>query len=214
MTKTDFDNNVISLDNKIAANETKNESIKNEFKKLNTFHSSYFIGKSHSEEVGKQNHLVFQPLNKYFKIIANKKYISAWQSKGLSDETVKPSATSDNSFTPLIDYLGKKRRAKFTGNCLKQTNISYNCWTIIKIHTVYELGVSSSHNNDPTLKNCLFGAVTLTKNADIDNYGYSGYGIWFDRRLSFSFPGGKLGQNVLMIGMSSSVHVDNNKKTF
>ena len=28
-----------------------------------------------------------------------------------------------------------------------------------------------------TLKNCLFGAVTLTKNADIDKYGYSGYGI-------------------------------------
>ena len=36
---------------------------------------------------------------------------------------------------------------------------------------------SSSHSNDPTLKNCLFGAFTLTKNADIDKYGYSGYGI-------------------------------------
>ena len=29
------------------------------------------------------------------------------------------------------------------------------------------VGASSSHNNDPTLNNCLFGAVTLTKNADI-----------------------------------------------
>ena len=28
---------------------------------------------------------------------------------------------------------------------------------------VYELGASGYHNNDPTLKNCLFGAVTLTK---------------------------------------------------
>ena len=66
------------------------------------------------------------------------------------------------------------------------------------------------------MKNCLFGAVTLTKNADIDNYGYSGYGIGFDRRLNFSFPGGRLGQNILIFGagMSSSVHVDNNKKTF
>ena len=35
---------------------------------------------------------------------------------------------------------------------------------------VYELGASSSHINDPTLKNCLFGAVTLTKNADIGKY--------------------------------------------
>ena len=42
-------------------------------------------------------------------------------------------------------------------------------------------------------KNCLFGAVTLTKNADIDNYGYSGYGIGFDRKESCSFPGGGFG---------------------
>ena len=35
-----------------------------------------------------------------------------------------------------------------------------------------------------------FGAVALTKKANIDKYGYSGYGIGFDRRSSFSFPGG------------------------
>ena len=61
----------------------------------------------------------------------------------------------------------------------------------------------------------MFGAVTLTKNADIDNYGYSGYGIGFDRKTSFSFPGCGFGQNVLIFGadmMSSSVHVNNKKK--
>ena len=47
---------------------------------------------------------------------------------------------------------------------------------------VYELGASSSSNSDPTIKNCLFGAVTLTKNADIYKYRYSGYGIRFDIR--------------------------------
>ena len=82
------------------------------------------------------------------------------------------------------------------------------------IYIVYELGASSSHNNDSTLKNCLFGAVTLTKNADIDKYGYSGYGIGFDRRSRFSFPGGGFGQNVLIFGvdMSSSAHIHNKKK--
>ena len=40
----------------------------------------------------------------------------------------------------------------------------------------------ASHFDDPTLKNCLFGAVTLTKNADIDKYEYFVYGIGFDRR--------------------------------
>ena len=63
------------------------------------------------------------------------------------------------------------------------------------------------------LINCLFGAVRLTKNADIDKYGYSGYGIGFDRS-NFSFPSGGFGQNVLIFGanMSSSVHIDDNKK--
>ena len=79
---------------------------------------------------------------------------------------------------------------------------------------VYELTGSSSHSDEPTLKNCLFGAVTLTKNADIDKYGYSGYGIGFDRRSSFSFPSGGFGQNVLIFGadMSSSTHIDNKKR--
>ena len=48
------------------------------------------------------------------------------------------------------------------------------------------LSVSGSNDSDLTLKNCLFGAVTLTKNADLEKYGYSGYGIGFDTRGSFS----------------------------
>ena len=76
------------------------------------------------------------------------------------------------------------------------------------------MGVSGSKDSDPTLKNCLFGAVTLTKNADIEKYGYSSYVIGFDRRSSFSFPGGRFGQNVLIFGadISSSTHIDYQKK--
>ena len=70
--------------------------------------------------------------------------------------------------------------------------------------------------SDPTLENCFFGAVTLTKNADIDKYGSSGYGIRFDRKGSFSFPSVGYGQNVIIFGvdMSSSLHIDNKKKTY
>ena len=71
VTKTDFDNSISSLDNKIAANKTKNESIENGIKKLKTLDLSYFIGKSHFEKDGIQNYLVFHPLNKYFKLIGN-----------------------------------------------------------------------------------------------------------------------------------------------
>ena len=76
------------------------------------------------------------------------------------------------------------------------------------------MGASTSNESDSTLKNCLFGAVALTVNADISKYGYSGYGIGFNRRSSFSFPGGGFGQNVLSFGvdMSSSAHIDNKKK--
>ena len=86
---------------------------------------------------------------------------------------------------------------------------------VVNIYIVYELGASTSHIDDPALKNCLFGAVTLTKNADIDKYGYSDFGIGFDRRGSFSFPGGGYGQTVLIFGVdiSSSPHIDNKKKT-
>ena len=80
---------------------------------------------------------------------------------------------------------------------------------IVNIYIVSELGASSSHNNDYTLKNCLYGAVTLTRNADIDKNGYSGYGSGFDRRSSFSFPGKGFGQDVLIfgVGMSFSSHI-------
>ena len=97
---------------------------------------------------------------------------------------------------------------------MKQPKISYTHGKVVNIYIVYELGGSSSHNNDPTLKTGLFGAVALTKNLDIDKYGYSGYGIGFDRRSSFSFPGGGFGQNVLIFGvdMSFSDHIYNKKK--
>ena len=137
-----------------------------------------------------------------------------WKSKGLSDDSIKPPATSDNSISPLIDYLGDKIRLKFNGDCLKQPKLTYTHEKTVSIYIVYELGVSSFFNNDSILKNSLFDAVRLTKNIDIDKYQYSGYGIWFDRKSGFSFSGGGFCQNVRILGvdMSSSVHVDNKKK--
>ena len=209
--KTIFDNTVSSLNRKIAENKTKNKSIENELKKLKMLDLSYFIGKSHFDEEGAQNYLVFQPINNYFKLIGNTLSIQSWQSKGLSAETINPSTTS---LSPLIDYVGHKIRLKFSRSCLRKPKLQYTHGKGVNIYIVYELGASTSHNNDPTLKNCLFGAVTLTKNADIEKYGYSGYGIGFDRRSSFSFPGGGFGQNILIFGvdMSSPSHIDNKKK--
>ena len=147
-------------------------------------------------------------------MITNTDYVSSWKSKGLSAESIKPPTTSDNSLAPTLSYYDTKTRVKFTGSCLKQPKFTYTHKTIVNIYIVYELGASTSNNTDPALKNCLFGAVTLTKNADIDKCGYSDYGIGFDRRSSFSFPSGGFGQNVIIFGvdMSSSAHIDNKKK--
>ena len=76
--------------------------VENALKKLKSFDSTYFIGKSHFEEDGTQNYLVFQPLNKYFKVIANTDYVSSWKSKGLSAETIEPPTTSENNLTPAV----------------------------------------------------------------------------------------------------------------
>ena len=67
MAKANVDNAVSSLDSRTAANKTKNESIENEFKNLKTLDLSYFIGKSHFEEDGTQNYLVFQSLKNILK---------------------------------------------------------------------------------------------------------------------------------------------------
>ena len=58
---------------------------------------------------------------------------------------------------------------------------------IVNIYIFYQLTGSNTNENNPTVKNSLFGPVTLTKNADFDKYQYSGYGIGFDRRGSFLF---------------------------
>ena len=136
------------------------------------------------------------------------------KSKGLFNESIKPSTTSNNSLNPRLSYYGTKVSVQFTKSCLKKSNHIFTHKKVVNIYIVYELAASSSHTSDPAIKNCLYGAVTLTKNADIEKYKYSGYGIGFDRRSSFSFPSGGCGQNVLIFGvdMSSSIHIDNKKK--
>ena len=89
VTKTDLDAKLSSLKRKITSNKTKQVLAENELKKLKTFDLGYFIVKSHFEEDGVQNYLVFQLLNKYFKIVASTNYISSWESKGLSGQNLE-----------------------------------------------------------------------------------------------------------------------------
>ena len=60
----------------------------------------------------------------------------------------------------------------------------------------------------------MFGAVKLTKNADINKYKYSGYGIGLDEKEAFSHQSGGFGNNLIIFGVdrSSSVHANNKKE--
>ena len=51
ITKTDFDAKLSSLNRKITQNKTKHLLVENELNKLKTFDSSYFIGKSHFDDM-------------------------------------------------------------------------------------------------------------------------------------------------------------------
>ena len=60
--QTDFDDKLRSLNQNINSIKIKHFHVENELKKLQTFDSIYFRGKSHFEEDGTQNYLVFQPM--------------------------------------------------------------------------------------------------------------------------------------------------------
>ena len=65
ITKTDFDSKLSNLNKKITKNKITHLLVRKELNKLKTFGSGYFIGKSHFEEDGTENYLVFQPINKF-----------------------------------------------------------------------------------------------------------------------------------------------------
>ena len=106
---------------------------------------------------------------------------------------------------PSIDYLGTKIRVKFSGSCLKQDKITYNHKKMANIYIVYEISKNYNISSYPALKNCLFGAISSTKNANIDQHKYSGYGIGFDRLGKISFSTRGFGRNVIIFGADKVV---------
>ena len=93
-----------------------------------------------------------------------------------------------------------KIRIKFNGSFLNRFPPTMPHRNAVNIYIVYEITNDYKDINYPTLENCLFGFVKLTKNADIDKYGYFGYGIGFDRHSSFSTDN-ETGKNVIIFGV-------------
>ena len=147
-------------------------------KKLQTFDSICFRGKSQFKEDGAQNYLLFQPMCRYLKKVSgvgSSEYIYFWKSKYFSDERI-------NSTTPELAYLGSKVTVKCNETCLKPDKITYNYRKPVNVNIVCEISKNVNINSYTKLENCLFGEISLTKNNDIDRYEYSGHGIRFNRK--------------------------------
>ena len=133
----------------------------------------------------------------------------------MSEKIIKSPRSNNNILSPKTENTleHQKIKIKSNGSCLVQDQITYTPQTIVNIYIVYEITEKNSISDYPTLENCLFGSVKLTKNPDIDKYKYSGYGIGFDRKREFSFGNG-FGQNVIIFGadMSRSIHSTNTPK--
>ena len=72
------------------------------------------------------------------------------------------SPTTENTF----DH--QKIKLKFNRSCLIQDQITYTPQTIVNIYIVFEITKKNHISDYPTLENCLFSSVKLTKNPDID----------------------------------------------
>ena len=142
-------------------------------------------------------------------------YIDFWKSKGLSDERLDSISASNYKITPELSFHCTKTRVEFNRSFLKQDKVTNNHEAIVNIYIVYEISKNYNISSYPTLEKCLFGAACLTKNTDIDQYKYSGYGIGFDRHGEFSF-GNRLGKNCIIFGanLNSFSHANNQKTIF
>ena len=195
--KTDFDCKLSNLNRKITKNKTDHLLVQNEFKKLQIFDSSYFIGKNYFENHGTQNYLAFQPMFKYLKRSTKTDDVIEWKSKGLVDEIIKP---PDIRPASTLGYDDKRMYLTFNGDCLKQDKFYYTPDNIINIYIVYDLTSTTNYNPEFTLENCLFGSVKITKNTDANKYKCSGYGIGFDGKGFFTHPAGSFGNNATIFG--------------
>ena len=122
--------------------------------------------------------------------------------------------TPNHNITPNLNYYGTKTRVEINGSCFNQDSPTFDHGKVVNNYIVYEISKNINISDYPTVENSLFGAAILTKNADIDKYKYSRYGIGSDRHGSFSSPGKGLGRNVIMFGeeISSSTKIDNRRK--
>ena len=89
----------------------------------------------------------------------------------MSEESITLQSTADNIFDPKIILNYCKGKTRFEGICLKQGSVSFIHGNVINLDISYELDTRSRDlNKDFKWGNCLFGAMKLTTNTNLDKY--------------------------------------------
>ena len=132
--------------------------LKVNWKKLQKFDSSLFVGQSYFSNDESQNFWIFQPIYKTFTTLSGlPNIIDDWLVYGWID----------------VWMSNSRIRLEFKWSHLKDK--------VVNLFIVYELGtLSQDLNTDFTLKDELFRSVKLTKNVDPYEYKDSGYSIGFE----------------------------------
>ena len=136
----------------------------------------------------------------------------------MSGGSIENITKSDSKFKPIFLDHHFLPDMDFNGLCLVKTKKNSTPNKLINLYISYTLGSQlKSLKTDFTLSNCLFGSLKLTKNADLGNYKFKGYGIGFDPRSEFLITDGSYGEIFIFFfgaDMSSYVHVDDKGNVF
>ena len=151
VTKTDFDSKLKAISNRVTRNKAKDLLLDNELKKLKSFDTDYFKGKSLQ--------LSITYLNFYGDSLSAP--VLSWNPKRLSKEIIKAPKSNNKILSPIVENIfdPQKIKLKFNGSYLIQDQIRHTPQTIVNIYIVDEITKKNSRNNYPALENCLFGLL-------------------------------------------------------
>ena len=178
--------------------------VENELKKPKTFDSSYCIGKTHFQENGTQNYLVFQPICRIAGV-RNGIYIYYWKSKRLCDVRINSIKALNHSITPKVNSYGTKTRVEFNGRCLKQDKTTYTYRKIVRIYAIYE--VLCGYSDDYYPRSSAFKLTSM--NVLVMEFDLMEKDIFHNQAVEME-------TNVIIFGvdMSSSTNTDNRKEWY
>ena len=163
MSKTDFDNKLISFNRKITSNNTKYLNVQKLLNSITTKVYNFFLSTIYfTSNDGSQKMFVYHPtLNtSESKKYKGTDYFVGWKSKGVNVSELKPLYTACLHSIKISEY---KMRIKFDKDPLAVEQNTY-ATKIVNSYIAYDLdGWPRNHTNNFKFKNCLFGSTNIVK---------------------------------------------------